>query len=125
MICFEFNIHGPIRGGKNGVLINRSGHRYPNPVWAKWRDHVVSGIRELYPNPETITTPCSMTVRYWNTELKRRDVPAMADSIFHICEKAGLIADDELIRSFFWYWEGHDQAQGRAKIVIEKMGTNS
>ena len=43
----------------------------------------------------------------------------MTDSIFHICEKAGLVADDELIRSLFWYWEGHDRANGRAKILIE------
>ena len=118
---FEFTIHGPIKGGKNHVGITRTGRRYPLKAWAEWRDQVVAELRVLFPNPEMIRAPARMVARYWNKDLKRRDVPAMVDAIFHCIERAGLIEDDGLIRTVHWIWEGHDRKSGRAEIVLQEI----
>lgn len=105
------------------MKITRSGHHYANPKWAAWRDQVVSELREtleLERRPEAlILTDCRMVVHYWAGDLRRRDVPAMLDSIFHCLEKVAIVKDDSLIKSVFWQYHGLDRENARAEVLIE------
>lgn len=91
-------IRGQIMGGKNNIVITRTGHRFPKASWAKWRDDAVSQVRQQLPsNFETITEPVYVNLVYVAGDKRRRDMPAIIDSIWHVLEKSGIVADDTLL----------------------------
>jgi Holliday junction resolvase RusA-like endonuclease len=85
-------------GGKNNIRITRTGHRFPNKKWAVWRDEAVRGVREqLSRHFKTITEPVNVRVTYVAGDRRRRDCPAILDAVWHVLEKAGVVADDTLL----------------------------
>ena len=121
---FEFKIHGQIKGGKNNICMTRTGHRYPNPKWAAWRDDVVSELNDLICATDIgiqFDKPVSMRVVYTSADLKRRDLPAILDSIFNCMEKAGLITDDFLVKDLVWESRPKDKENAGAKIFLEEL----
>lgn len=91
-------ICGQIRGGKNGVKTTRKGKRYPDKKWAAWRDDAVRGIRAQLPNGFTaFDQPVNVRLEYVAGDKRRRDNPAIVDSIWHCLEKAGVVSDDTLL----------------------------
>lgn len=94
----ELTIKGKILGGKNNMIVTRSGVHVPKPSWAKWRDQAVQQIRAQLPTGWTpIDIPINMNLIYVSGDRRRRDMPAIVDSIFHCLEKAGVVTDDTLI----------------------------
>ena len=112
-------IAGHILGGKNHINITRTGHRYPNKAWAAWRDDAVSQVRcQLPAGFKPFDQPVNMRLAYHAGDRRRRDMPAILDSIFHVLERAGVVADDTLI----WVTSSsrdYDKARPRACIVLE------
>jgi Holliday junction resolvase RusA-like endonuclease len=91
-------ITGQIRGGKNNMIVTRTGRHFPKPEWAKWRDAAVMQVKtQLTLGFKTFTEPVNMQLDYFHGDKRRRDMPAILDSIFHVLEKAGVVADDTLI----------------------------
>lgn len=91
-------ITGQIRGGKNNICITRTGRRFPNKEWAKWRDAAVSEIKRQLPTCfKPMDIPINMRLNYIAGDKRRRDMPAILDSIFHIVERAGVVVDDTLL----------------------------
>jgi|SRR3990167_838690 len=117
---FEFKIHGPIKGGKNHIMITRTGHRYPNPKFAAWRDEVVNGLVPMI-GAYRFDAPVSIKVIYTPFDLKRRDMPAMLDSIFHCMEKAGLIEDDCLVKDLQWTARAKDKENAGVSVFLEDL----
>lgn len=115
----QFSFHGKIMGGKNSVLITRTGHRYPNKTWAEWRDRAVSFFRN--PLIKCIEGPAKITVQYWNGDKRRRDIPAMVDSIYHCLEKSDIVKDDSLFKELHWLPMGYDKKDPRVIITIEEL----
>lgn len=94
--CISFL--GQIKGGKNNICITRTGHRFPNTKWAKWRDKMVASVKaQLPPEFKTIDFPTNIRLTYWAEDKRRRDMPAIVDAIFHVLEKAGVATDDTLL----------------------------
>lgn len=93
-------INGSILGGKNHVQITRRGHRYPNPAWAAWRDQAVMQVRQQIIDLhgfKMFTKPVSVDFWYFAGDKRRRDMPAIVDAVWHVLEKAGVVADDSLL----------------------------
>jgi crossover junction endodeoxyribonuclease RusA len=91
-------ITGQIRGGKNNMIVTRTGMHFPKPEWAKWRDNAVAEIkRQLPPCFKPLDVPINMRLNYIAGDKRRRDMPAILDSIFHVVERAGVVTDDSLI----------------------------
>lgn len=89
---------GQIRGGKNNMIVTRSGHRFPKKEWAKWRDAKVAEIRKQLPYGfAPIHKPVEAVLCYVAGDKKRRDMPAIIDSIFHCLERANVVTDDTLL----------------------------
>ena len=109
-------ICGQIIGGKNNIIITRSGRRFPKANWAAWRDDAVAGIREqLKPSFQTITEPVNVRLTYFAGDRRRRDMPAVIDAIWHVLEKSGVVKDDFLL----WVKEStrnYDKTSPRAEI---------
>ena len=106
--------------------VTRSGQHYPNRKWAEWRDNVVADLTYiLKPTKETqIKEPCKMLVRYVPGDLKRRDLPAMLDSLFHCMERAGIVSDDSLIKELTWTALPFNRKTPKVEIKIEEIDSN-
>lgn len=94
----EIKITGQIIGGKNNICITRTGRRFPNKKWAAWRDLKVGEVRARLPKDfKTIDHPVNVEIDYVAGDKRRRDFPAICDSIWHVLEKAGVVSDDTLL----------------------------
>lgn len=92
---FHMTVLGQCKSGKNNMLMTRSGHKYPNPSWAKWRDEVLKQLKMQWNEP-IIDHPCLIVIKYYPGDLRRRDVPGMIDALFHCFERAQIVSDDKL-----------------------------
>lgn len=87
-------------GGKNNIVITRAGMRFPKPAWAKWRDQAVMQVRTqlvAIRGFKPFTEPVSVDFWYFAGDKRRRDMPAIIDSVWHVLEKAGVVEDDTLL----------------------------
>lgn len=113
----KYTITGQVRGGKNNIIITRTGRRFPNAQWAKWRDAAVMQVAMQRQGLAQFTEPVNVRLDYYAEDRRRRDMPAIVDAIFHVLEKAGVVADDTLL----WIAESsrnYDKANPRAEITI-------
>ena len=113
----RFVITGQIRGGKNNMVVTRKGLHFPKPEWARWRDNAVALVQIQLPmNWKPIAEPVIFSLVYFAGDKRRRDMPAILDSIFHVMEKAGVVADDTLV----WVspsWRFYDKENPRAELT--------
>jgi len=111
-------ITGQIRGGKNSVQTTKTGRRYPNKVWAKWRDAAVREVASQIPKDwRAISEPTNIRMEYWAGDKRRRDMPAIIDAAFHVLEKAGFTEDD----TYLWVKEStrsYDKQNPRLTITV-------
>ena len=111
-------ITGQIRGGKNSVQTTKAGRRYPNKVWAKWRDTAVSEVVAQIPKGwRAISEPTNIRMEYHAGDKRRRDMPAIIDAAFHVLEKAGFTEDD----TYLWVAESsraYDKENPRLIITL-------
>lgn len=113
----RYVITGQIKGGKNNIIITRTGRRFPNASWAKWRDAAVREIASQRQGSAQYTEAVNVRLDYYAEDRRRRDMPAIVDAIFHVLEKAGVVKDDTLL----WITESsrnYDKANPRAEITI-------
>ncbi len=91
-------LQGQVRGGKNNMVVTRSGHRFPKKSWAVWRDAAVAEVRKQLPKDwKPIETPTEVRIAYVAGDRRRRDFPAICDAVWHVLEKAGFVTDDTLL----------------------------
>jgi len=110
-------ILGQIRGGKNNMIVTKRGKHVPKKPWAKWRDQAVTQVQSQIMHLEPFNTPTNVRIDYVAGDRKRRDFPAICDSIWHVLEKAGFVTDD----TFLWPAQStrsYDKANPRATITV-------
>lgn len=117
-IGVSITITGQIRGGKNSVQTTKTGRRYPNKVWAKWRDDAVREVVAQIPKGwKPISQHTNVRMEYFAGDKRRRDMPAIIDAAFHVLEKAGFTEDD----THLWVAESsraYDKENPRLIITI-------
>lgn len=117
-----FIIPGQVRGGKNNMIVTRTGLHFPKPEWAKWRDAMVAEVRAQLPAGwKPIDVPCAVKLTYVAGDRRRRDQPAIIDAVWHVLEKAGVVTDDTLL----WVSEstrGYDKARPCCAVQITPEG---
>jgi len=119
----DFTIVGQMKSGKNGMQVTRMGHHFPKPEWAAWRNQAVLQIKSQLPMGfKTITEPISVVVNYTKSDKRRRDVPGMADALYHVLERAGVLADDSLAEDLYWTCAGLDRDNPGITIRILDSG---
>lgn len=111
-------ISNQIRGGKNSVQTTNTGRRYPNKVWAKWRDAAVREVVAQIPKGwRAISEPTNIRMEYHAGDKRRRDMPAIIDAAFHVLEKSGFCLDD----TYLWVAEStrsYDKQNPRLIITV-------
>lgn len=94
-----FRVPGQCLSGKNHVQMTRTGRRYPLARWAAWRDEIVRHVQAVmaaHGGPFPVTAPCRCLLIFTHADRRRRDIPGLMDALYHVFERAGLIADDSL-----------------------------
>lgn len=96
----KIHIKGQIKGGKNNMKITRTGRHYPDAKWQTWRDSKLYEIKQQLKKLndfDMITEPTTVVIDYISGDNRRRDVPAILDSIWHLLEKSCVVSDDALL----------------------------
>ena len=97
-IGLKLVIHGQILGGKNNIIVTRSGRRFPKASWASWRDDAVRQVQAQLPKGFTcFIENVNVRLAYVSGDRRRRDCPAVIDSVWHVLEKANVVVDDTLL----------------------------
>lgn len=114
-------LKGQVRGGKNNILMTRSGRRYPNPLFTKW---VMDAHRQIVAQlgPAHCRKPISAFNWHWNftytpEDNRRRDIPAVLDGLFHLFEHAGIVTDDRYIANL--HFTTRPASKEKAGMVID------
>ena len=114
----RFIITGQVHGGKNHINITRTGHRYPSPLFAEWCNKVIAELLPQKPVGFMVTTPSRFwTFKYTPADKRRRDAPAVLDACFHVFEKAGIVADDSLVKDF--RYTELEPSKAKAGMIVE------
>lgn len=80
------------------MIVTRKGKHIPKEEWKNWRDEKVREVLAQLPwDWEPFREPLNIMVHYVAGDRKRRDMPAILDSVFHVLEKAGFVEDDTLL----------------------------
>ena len=117
----KITLTGQVRGGKNHVGITRTGIRYPMKNFRLWRDDAVRQIKEQTRGLKRpcITRLCTAYILYTPVDRRKRDLPAVMDGIWHVLERAGIVADDALITGCRWDTGEPSKAGAGVVIVLE------
>lgn len=112
---------GQVRGGKNNTLITRTGHRYPNPTFAKWRDLMVAAVQaQAGRKLPVFRKPLALeaTILYTPEDRRRRDVPALLDAILHVLERAKVVEDDAQVKDVRWTQRPVDKVTAGVTLTL-------
>lgn len=93
-------IKGQIVGGKNHILVTRTGARIPSSLFQAFEKDAVWQLKEQWKQNMIEDKFLNWRFSYTPRDYHRRDVTAVLDSVFHCLEKAGIVADDSLIQNF-------------------------
>lgn len=110
-------LQGQIRGGKNNMGITRTGRHYPKKLFVEWRADMEAQVRAQVGYPGPYTKPLKAVFNYFPGDLRRRDVPAMLDAVFHVLERTGIVEDDSLIEDTTWM--KHPLDRTRPRVIVE------
>jgi Holliday junction resolvase RusA-like endonuclease len=91
-------INGQVRGGKNNMGVTKTGIHYPLKAFSEWSKAVILSLREQKHFPTITDRILDWTFFYTPEDKRRRDVPAILDSVFHCLERAEIISDDSIIK---------------------------
>lgn len=84
------------------MIVTRTGLHFPKPEYVAWRKQAEAQILHQVPIVRTITEPVQASVLYWPPDRRRRDCPAILDSLWHVFERIKLVADDSLIQNVYY-----------------------
>ncbi len=114
---------GQLPSGKNQVqLLFRNGkvQKYPNKTFTNWRSLAYVSVLEQVPKPERLNRQVKLTVDYWPSDARTRDVSGQLDALFHLLVYSKVLKDDGLIYDVVW--RRHDMNKKFPKVVMELSG---
>jgi len=95
--------------------------KHPDRRFFTWRDDAMKQLlpqvmkwRSVLP----LTAPTMMYVAYWPGDHRMRDRSGMLDALFHLFERALIIANDRLIEDPLWRTMPLDTKHPRVAIVL-------
>ena len=124
-VIMTFLLSGKLPSGKNQIqTAYRNGRvlRYPNKRFKLWRDTSMKQLLEqhcLRQKGWPIRTPCGLVVDYVPGDARTRDLSGMLDALFHLLEKAGLVANDGLIQQCKWTTFPMEKGRARAIVTVQ------
>lgn len=115
----SLKLTGIIHGGKNQINITRTGHRYPNPNFVKWRNETLKQIMAQLPKDFTAIDNINYVWDFIYTagDNRRRDLPAILDALFHCLERSNVVTDDSLIKNVKFHNMPVDKVNPSCEII--------
>lgn len=120
--AIHISIRGKTPSGKNAVQITRTGRRYPNERFSKWKADAMRQIDRKWLAPVFPDGPLTVNISYTPGDLIRRDAPGIVDALFHVLEAAQVVADDAQFKNVvFKTMPLNREAPGVEIYIIEGM----
>lgn len=113
-----FCLLGQMKSGKNHVQITRTGRRYPNKSFAKWRAAMLPMMPKV---AKPFMGRVAMICDYVPGDLIRRDAPGMQDAILHLLEKKGLVLDDAQVKEVHWKEFPMDRKRPLCRVTLQDL----
>ena len=119
-MIIELRINGPIKGGKNNIVITKQGRRFPSKKWVEWREQAINQIKPQIPNGFQAIDNIGYKWEFVYTpeDNRRRDLPAILDAIFHVLEKLNIVVDDCLIKNVCFVNKAKDVESAGVTIKV-------
>lgn len=75
--------------------ITRTGRHYPNAKFSAWSKAAILIVKSQLPSGFTpYASEVAVELDYFAEDRRRRDAPAIIDSLWHVLERAGVVKDD-------------------------------
>lgn len=103
------------------MQITRTGLHYPNPAFSKWRSDMARQITAQLATITALTVPVKAGIEYWPGDLRRRDVPAILDALWHLLEFCRILKDDALIQAVDYKQMPLDRTNPRCSILLSPI----
>lgn len=117
----ELVLYGKVSAGKNNMGVTRTGVHFPRPAFRKWRDAAVVQVLAQVAKRPLLSVPLRATVCYYPGDLRRRDMPAIIDGVWHVLERSGVVKDDALIHEVDYTQMPLDRKNPRLRICLQEL----
>ena len=119
-----FTLRDQIKSGKNALLITRTGRHVPSSAFVQWRKQASKEVlAQVSLHKKPLLGPLVCVADYVPQDQRRRDLPGLADAIWHLLEYTGLIQDDSQIVELHWHGYKQDVAAPCLKVTLTEKGT--
>ena len=122
-----FTLRDAIPSGKNqiGIAYQRGKMiRFPNKRFKDWRNQASKEVlAQVSLHKKPLVGPLVCVADYVPQDQRRRDLPGLADAIWHLLEYTGLIEDDSQIVDLHWHSYKQDIAAPCLKVTLTEKGT--
>ena len=100
--------------------VTRAGRHFPRATFRRWRDGAVAQVSAQVARHDglPICAPCHAMIAYHPGDRRRRDVPAILDALWHVLERAGVVADDALLTRVTFETRPVCKARPRVSIAL-------
>lgn len=129
IICIE--LKGGMVSGKNQQGTDpRTGHRFPNARFKRWREKMLPQVRAAKQaagmGDRWFICPLAFWVEYWPADGIHRDMPGLMDALFHLMEQGRVVENDNQFEECRG-WKKHpaDRINPRLLITMEPAGAES
>jgi len=118
-----YTIKGQVRGGKNSMVVTRTGKHYPRRPFTQYRDAAYWQILEqrIPGTPRIEDNRWLWTFDYTPADRRRHDAPAILDAVFHVLEKALVVSDDSFIKKIIFVEHEPDRENPRIEIQAKRL----
>lgn len=114
-------ISGTTPSKKNSRINTRSGRSFPSKRYTEWHKTAIEELTEQFKGLVITGYPISVTVVFYNADLRRHDLDNQISSILDTLVDAGVLEDDnqKFVESIQLQYGGHDKINPRAEIFFD------
>jgi Holliday junction resolvase RusA-like endonuclease len=107
---------------KNSRINTRSGRSFPSKRFSAWEAIALPELAAQFAGLKITGYPISITMVFFNGDLRRHDLDNQSSSILDTLVKAGVIEDDsqKFVESIQLQYGGHDKINPRCEIFLDE-----
>ena len=113
---------GTVPSKKNSRINTRSGRSFPSKRFSSWEALALPELKKQFKGLRVTGYPISITMVFFNGDLRRHDLDNQCSSILDTLVKAGVIEDDnqKFVDGIQLQYGGLDRTNPRCEIFLDE-----